>query len=124
MLAEFLAKYGYELIKTVVLALFGYLGIVIKNAYHRYITDETKKSIVSTCVYAIEQLYKNLHGEEKLNKCIRAAAALLQDCSITVTEEELRLLIESAVNEMNLYKPETVIEEQITEIQPEDGQVI
>lgn len=112
--SQFLAQYGAELIKTIVFAILGFVGIVIKNLYNRYINDETKRSIVKTCVYAVEQLYKNLHGEEKLNKCIVAAAKLLQERGIVISEDELRLLIESAVGEMNINKlpePEVIIAE-------------
>lgn len=113
--SQFLAQYGAEIIKTIVWAILGFVGIVIKNLYNRYITDETKRSIVRTCVFAIEQLYKNLHGEDKLNKCILAAAKLLEERGISISEEELRILIESAVGEMNVFKlpeSETVSEEQ------------
>lgn len=108
--SQFLAQYGAELIKTIVWVILGFIGIVIKNLYNRYITDETKRSIVRMCVFAVEQLYKNLHGEDKLNKCLLAAAKLLQERGIVISEDELRLLIESAVGEMNINKlPESEV---------------
>ena len=104
--SQFLAQYGAEIIKMIVWAILGFVGIVIKNLYNRYITDETKRSIVRTCVFAVEQLYKNLHGKDKLEQCVAYAVNLLQDKGIVISEEELLLLIESAVGEMNLNKIE------------------
>lgn len=78
-----------------------YIGIVIKNAYTKYINDKTKKDVVSTVVQAVEQIYKDLHGEDKLNKAIEGASDMLTEKGITVSEIELRYLIESAVNGFN-----------------------
>ena len=67
----------------------------------KYINDKTKQSVVKTCVQAIEQLYKDLHGEEKLNKVIESATDMLAEKGISITDLELRMLIESAVGEFN-----------------------
>lgn len=56
---------------------------------------------MKTCVRAVEQIYTDLHGEEKLNKCIEAASAMLGEKNIVITDIEIRMLIEAAVNEFN-----------------------
>ena len=86
---------------TALTGVFTYIGIMVKNQYTKYINDKTKKDVVTTVVQAIEQIYKDLHGEEKLNKAIEGASEMLTEKGITVSEIELRYLIESSVNAFN-----------------------
>lgn len=100
-LKDFINAYGATILYTILTAIAGYLGIVIKNIYHKYINDKTKKDVVRTCVRGVEQVYKDLHGDEKLNKCIEAVASMLCEKGIAISDIEIRMLIEAAVNEMN-----------------------
>lgn len=86
---------------TALTGVFTYIGIMVKNQYTKYINDKTKKDVVTTVVQAIEQIYKDLHGEDKLNKAIEGASEMLAEKGITVSEIELRYLIESSVNAFN-----------------------
>lgn len=98
---EFVSAYGTTILYSVLTAIAGYIGIVVKNLYQKYVNDKTKKDVVKTCVSAVEQLYKDLHGEEKYGKAVEAAADMLADKGITITELEIRMLIEAAVSEFN-----------------------
>ena len=108
MFAEFIDTYGMDLLYAVVVALGGYIGIVVKNLYAKYVNDHTKQAVAATVVKGVEQIYKDLHGEEKLNKALEAAAELLMGKGISVTDLELRMLIEAALAEFNdvFYKTE------------------
>ena len=98
---EFIQKYGAAILSTIVTALASYIGIVIKNLYAKYINDKTKKDVVKVCVRAVEQIFRNLHGADKLNKCVESVSSMLCGKGIKITEFEIRMLIESAVNEFN-----------------------
>lgn len=98
---EFIAEYGTTILYAILTALAGYVGIAIKNLYKKIVNDKTKKSIVKTCVKAVEQLYKELHGEEKYEKCVEACTEMLAERGLSITEIELKMLIESAVGEFN-----------------------
>lgn len=98
---NFLAEYGTTILYTVITAIAGYLGLVFKNLYQKYINDQTKKDVVNTCVKAVEQIYKDLHGPEKLEKAIESASLMLAEKGIVVSDIELHLLIESALAEFN-----------------------
>lgn len=98
---NFISENGVEILGAIITAIAGYIGVVLKNLYTKYINDKTKQSVVKTCVQAIEQLYKDLHGEEKLNKVIESATDMLTEKGISITDLELRMLIESAVGEFN-----------------------
>lgn len=101
LLKNFISENGVEILGAIITAIAGYIGVVLKNLYTKYINDKTKQSVVKTCVQAIEQLYKDLHGEEKLNKVIESATDMLDEKGISITDLELRMLIESAVGEFN-----------------------
>lgn len=106
-MSEFLSTIQPYLLEVIVAVLTGiatYLGTRIKKVYEEKVNTETKEKVVSTVVNAIEQLYKDLKGEEKLNKCIENATEMLNEKGITVTELELRMLIESIVNSFNQTK--------------------
>lgn len=75
----------------------------LKICYTKYINDKTKKDIAATTVRYIEQIYYDLHGNEKLDKAKESMLALLEDKNIKINEIEMIMLLESAVKEMN-YK--------------------
>ena len=101
MFAEFINTYGFQILWAILTALAGYIGLVVKNLYTRYINDKTKKDIVHTVVLGIEQIYKDLHGPEKLQQALVSASEMLNEKGINATELELRMLIEAAVAEFN-----------------------
>lgn len=98
---EFISTYGVTILWTIVTFIAGYVALGVKALYTKFVNDKTKKDVVKTCVKAVEQIYVDLHGEDKLNKCIIAASQMLNEKGITIGETELRLLIEAAVNEFN-----------------------
>lgn len=98
---EFVSTYGATILYSVLTAIAGYFGVTFKKLYQKYIDDKTKKDVVNTCVKAVEQVYKDLHGEEKLQKVIESASEMLMNRNITITDIELRMLIEAAVAEFN-----------------------
>ena len=67
-----------------------------KKTYY-VINTETKRNIVNMTVEYVQQVYKELNGEEKLQKALEQASTLLMEKGINVSEVELRTLIESAV---------------------------
>lgn len=98
---EFLSTYGMEILGAILTALAGYLGVVIKNLCQKYLNDKTKQDVAKTCVKAVEQIYKDLHGEEKFNKALECISDMLAEKGIAVSDTEMKMLIESAVAEFN-----------------------
>lgn len=101
MLKEFINQYGLELMYAFITAIFGWLGVQIKKLYEKHINTKEKKDLVNTTVRYVEQVYKDLHGQDKLSQCLKDAAQLLQEKGLTFTDLELRALVEAAVNSMN-----------------------
>lgn len=90
-----------EIVIALISGLAGYIGLVIKNAYTKYIDTKTKKEIVTATVEYVEQVFKSLKGVEKLNKAKEKAQTWLNEKGIKISDTELEILIESAVNSFN-----------------------
>lgn len=101
MFAEFINEYGVQLLYAIITAIAGYIGIVIKNLVTKYLNDKTKLAVAKTAVQYVEQVYKDLHGEDKLMQALKAASEMLAEKGITITDLEMRVLIEAAVAEFN-----------------------
>lgn len=98
---EVFTTYALEIIKAIVLMIAGYVGIVIKNLAAKYITTDTAKKVAETTVKYVEQIYTDIHGEDKLNKAIALASDILEQKAIYISETELHAMLEAAVKEMN-----------------------
>lgn len=98
---EFLQNYMLEILATVITAVASFIGVTIKNAYTKYVDTKTKKEIVKATVEYVEQVFKEIHGEEKLDKAKERAMEWLNEKGIKISDTELEILIESAVNGFN-----------------------
>ena len=101
MFAQFINEYGMTILYAIVTTIAGYIGIVLKNLVTKYINDKTKRAVAKTAVQFVEQVYKDLHGEEKLNEALKAMSQMLLEKGITISDLEMRVLIEAAVAEFN-----------------------
>lgn len=102
MVKEFLAQYGMEIISTIVVAIMGFIGICIKNVIKKISDDKTKEQVCKTVVKAVEQMYSDLTGDERYEKAVESVSEMLAEKGIGATELEVKMLIESAVKEMNI----------------------
>lgn len=98
---EIFANYALPVIAAAVTALAGYIGTQLKALCQKYINDKTKEKVARTCVKAVEQLYHDLGGPEKLKKAQESIEAMLNEKGIPITELEMNLLIEAVVSEFN-----------------------
>lgn len=101
MFVEWINLYGAELLNTILVAMFGFFGLVAKNLYKQHVDTKTKEEVVKTVVMGVEQMYHATSGEEKLDKAMSAASEILLEKGITITEFELHMMIEAAVGAFN-----------------------
>lgn len=71
---------------------------------------ETKRKYAEIVVSAAEQMFQEADGETKLKKAQAELIQYLNEKNIDVTEQELRQLIESAVNAMKQGAAEGALE--------------
>jgi LL-H family phage holin len=95
-----------EIINLVVTVLVACVGIVTRQVV-KYLKGkgliaqlENNKELVKIVVNAVEQTYKTLHGEEKLNVAKLEVVKLMNEKKIKISEKEIDLLIEASVKEM------------------------
>lgn len=100
-LMELLSKYLFDLINLLLGVAFSWLALKIKTYFANKDKNGQKAQIAKTVVLAVEQMYKDLHGEQKLEKGLEMASAMLAEAKIKVTSTELRALIESALAQFN-----------------------
>ena len=101
MFAEFINDYGVQLLYSAIMAIAGWLGIAVKKLYTKVVNTKIKKELANTVVQFVEQVYKDLHGEEKLDVAMSAFSEMLAEEGIHVTELEMRMLLEAAVAGFN-----------------------
>lgn len=98
---QFMTEYGLAIIGTLLTTIAGALGLWAKSIVTKYLNDKTKQTIAKIVVQGVEQVYKDLHGEEKLNQALEMFSDLLAEKGIQVSELEMRVLLEAAVAEFN-----------------------
>lgn len=76
----------------------GVLGKMVYNWIKEKIDTEQKEKIVNTTVKYVNQLYKDMNGDDKLNQAQNAIIEQLNQKGIKITDLELRVMIEAAVN--------------------------
>lgn len=89
------------ILATFLTGLFTYIGTRLKKVYEEKVNTETAKTVAEDAVRFVEQVYKDLHGKEKLEKATAQVAEVLQSKGITISEAEINMLIESAVYGLN-----------------------
>lgn len=101
MVLEIINLYGAEIIGTLLVALAGIFGMIMKRIAERALDTPVKQQLAKIAVQFVEQTYKELHGEAKLNAALMALAGLLAEKKINASEDEMRIMIEAAVAEFN-----------------------
>lgn len=89
------------ILATFLTGLFTYIGTRLKKVYEEKVNTETAKQVAEDAVRFVEQVYKDLHGKEKLDKAVEQTAQVLESKGITISEAEINMLIESAVFGLN-----------------------
>lgn len=122
MVAEFINTYGVTILYAVLTGVFGWIGIQLKRLAEKYINTKEKQAVCKTVVAAVNQIYYDLDGPAKLQKAIESASEMLAAKGITVTELELRMLLEAAVNAAKRKKTEQIENNKILVSESEDGE--
>ena len=63
-------QYGDTLVYTTLMAIFSYIGIYLKKMIENLYNERVKKEVVEVVCKAVNQVYSNLSGQEKLKKAM------------------------------------------------------
>lgn len=94
---EIIIEYLPKILEYVIIIIAG----ILANKAKKLINTDIKKAIVRDTVKYVEQVFRDVHGAEKLDAAKDKAVALLREKGIKISDEEIIVLIESAVSEMN-----------------------
>jgi len=101
---EFVMAEAVEIIMVIIATILSLIAASVRKAINRICDTKTEKEIALTAVNAVEQIFTDLHGEEKLTAAVRYLQDTLLDKGVYVTNDRCKYLIESAVHEMNQLK--------------------
>lgn len=82
---------------VILTAVFSYIGLEVKKLYKRFADTQEKKEIVESTVKYVEQVWYELDGNMKLSHATDRASELLKKKGLDVEPDELRTMIEAAV---------------------------
>lgn len=101
MLNELINQICNNILQTILVLVFSYVGLAFNKLNTKYVNSEAKRIIVKDCVKCVEQIYTDLHGDDKKAKCENMIVQMLYEKGITITQTELDIMIEAAVHELN-----------------------
>lgn len=102
-----LNTYLIPALATLISGFITWIGAKIKSKYEEKCNNELINNIVKQAVEFAEQKYKDLKGSEKYEKAVEKAVSVLSSKNINVTEDEIEMLVESAVLSLtNISKTE------------------
>jgi uncharacterized protein YneF (UPF0154 family) len=78
----------------------GRLGGLLRVFWQEKITSSTLRDVAKTCVSAVEMMYRDAKGEEKLKEALALSGEILRNKGISVADEELRVMLEAALAEL------------------------
>ena len=101
MVMEIMGLYGAQIVGTLLVTLFGVFGMLIRQMVAKYMDTDTKRAMAKIVVQFAEQVYRDLHGEEKLNAALAVFSQMLAEKHIKASQMEMKVLLEAAVAEFN-----------------------
>lgn len=108
MFENYVYSYGMHIVGLLLVAVAGCIGLTFRNWLRKWVSaetdrldSETKAKIARTVVAFVEQVWKDLHGQDKLLKALEKAKELLGKKGIAFDADEMMVLIEAAVAEFN-----------------------
>lgn len=100
---NFLNEYG--ILSAIITAVASALGVLAKKLWDKTVgnkvKEDTKKDVANLVVKYVEQVYKDIHGEEKFEKALEAFSEMLGEKGITISDLEMRVYLESALAGFN-----------------------
>lgn len=94
----------FRVVELAVRLIVGLLAIYVIPVVSRAIRQKLAQSEVGKAVLAAQQTLWEKSGEERKEFAMKAARAALDELHISMSDEQLSLLIEAAVQEMHISK--------------------
>ena len=76
------------------------LGKTLAYWYQEKFQNDALRSLAASLVRAVEQMYWDCKGEEKMEKALSMGETVLSEKGIKISAAQLRMLLEEALGEM------------------------
>ena len=96
-----LSFYAPNIMEALLYAVAIVLALMASKYLKPLLRNKVVEVLAKNAVLFVEQTYKDLHGEEKLNMALEALSELLAKYKLKVTAAEMKLMIEAAVAKFN-----------------------
>lgn len=90
---RFLDEYAVKLLYTVITAIAGVAGVVLKQLVSKRHHRKLKRRVVKDCLQAALCVYKDLPKEEQYKRTIRSVSEILVEKGVYISEIETMLLM-------------------------------
>lgn len=91
-----------DLLAAIIMCVCGFLANKIRTMINKKENRDETEAVIKHTVQYVEQVYSDLHGQDKFNACLEKIEELLEEKGVPFSKEEIEVLIEAAVNSLNL----------------------
>ncbi len=105
---EILFELIFALLGVVLTGVATWLGTLAGKLWREKADEEWVRNFAGTCVQAVEQMYRDQKGEEKLCLAMEMCENFAKEKGILVSSDEIRVFLESALAELkDAFRKET-----------------
>jgi hypothetical protein len=99
MFEYFIAMYADPILRLLLTALGGCLGVFAAKIFRTYINDKTKLTVAKAAVACVQQVWYALDGPGKMDKAMELMAAELARKGVKFDADEMWMYAEAAIAE-------------------------
>lgn len=114
-LFEMFAYYAPQLMQAVLYLVAIVLAILAAKYVKPLLQNKVVRVFAENAVDFVEQTFKDLHGDDKLNEALKALSMQLAKWNIKITAEEMKMMLEAAVKKLNDEYAKRAAAKQLTE---------
>lgn len=97
---EILFEMIFALLGVVLTGVATWLGTLAGKLWREKAADEWVQNFAGICVQAVEQMYRDRNGEEKLCLAIEMCENFAKAKGVSVSSDQIRVFLESALAEL------------------------
>ncbi|MBR4288427.1 MAG: phage holin [Clostridia bacterium] len=97
---EILFDVIFALLGVVLTGVVTWLGTLAGKLWREKADDIWVRNLAGTCVQAVEQMYRDRNGEEKISLAMEMCENFAKARGISVSSEQIRVFLESALAEL------------------------
>lgn len=101
LLIEMLTIYAPQLMEAILYVIVGILTLAASKYIKPLLQNKVIMVLAKNAVKFVEQSFKELHGEDKLNKALETLSLQLAKWKIKISADEMKVMLEAALADLN-----------------------